>query len=131
LPPRPSALRDVVDARLAAGGFSADVRFEIDPVTTLKMHAIEGTACTVLPLAALKAERAAGLLRATPIADPPPGWTIEMILPRGRAMDRTTKAVVGVIKEIASNLPADRSLGLLRAPSRERYPLAEKVKGAP
>jgi LysR family nitrogen assimilation transcriptional regulator len=125
VPTRPSALRDIIDARLSVHGLVPNVKFEIDPVPTLKMHAIEGTACTILPMGALKAELAAGVIAATPIAAPAPGWTIELILPKGRRLDLATKAVIQAVKEVAAHLQNEPSLGFVRAQTKERYPLSD------
>lgn len=71
LPTPQHGLRKMIDDHAAAHGARLDLMFEFDSLDATLALTREGTALTILPDSAVRAELAAGTLRSWRIADPP------------------------------------------------------------
>ena len=104
LPTAPSALRQLIETGLAGHDLKPNIRFAIDSVLVLKGLAMDGTASTILPYAAVQAEVGAGMLQVTPIVAPVLTRTMALLLPNGRPLDLAARAVLRAIRDVATAL---------------------------
>lgn len=125
LPTAPSALRQLIEQGLAAHDLRPTIRFDIDSVLVLKGLAMDGTASTILPYAAVQAEVGAGMLQVTPIAAPVLTRTMALLLPNGRPLDLASRAVLRAIRDVAA------TLRVAKVPSAARPATPRPATGAP
>ncbi|MEE3100774.1 MAG: LysR substrate-binding domain-containing protein, partial [Pseudomonadota bacterium] len=104
LPSPGHGLRALVETWAAAAGVALDVRVEADSYAILTALAETGPGCTLLPLAPIRREIAAGRLAHAPIADPAPRRRLELAMPADRAAPRLARFAAQALRDIAGDL---------------------------
>ena len=109
LPTPNHGLRRLADAHAASAGIDLDIRFEIDALHSTIEAVKAGMGATILPLAAVADEIAAGVLAARPIVDPPMTRTLIVATAAQRTEAMTTRQLSRLlIDEIIAIAPTAR-----------------------
>lgn len=106
MPEEPDTLRLAIGA--AARGIGADLKVthEVRSISAMKTLAVRGTACCVLPLAAVADEVDAGMLEARPIITPAVRRTLYLASPAHRPALRCDAAVSSAVRASLGRLVA-------------------------
>nr|WP_242481765.1 LysR substrate-binding domain-containing protein [Paracraurococcus ruber] len=107
LPGPAHGLRRLVEAEAAQRGLALRIAVEADDLSVLKALAMRRLGGTVLPLAAVREEVAAGLLGAAPIIDPPLTRKLAVAEPLGRHPSNAATAFARLLRaEVAGMVEA-------------------------
>ena len=109
LPSPRHGLRAIVERCAADLGIELKVSIEADSFQTLKDLVSHGYGMTVLPLAPIHADVAAGRLTAAPLFDPSPARRLVMALPSDRPASRAARFAADTITEVVTDL-VDRGI---------------------
>lgn len=104
LPGRPHGLRLLVDTAAAQHDLALKVDLEVDSLTTTKELVQDGTAYTVLPLAAVHREVEIGRMSARRLAGPPLKRTVVLATAAQRSRSMAVEALVTVIRSVVRDL---------------------------
>ncbi|WP_226576404.1 LysR family transcriptional regulator [Acuticoccus sediminis] len=107
LPSVGNGLRTVVEQWAEATGASLDVRVEADSYATLKSLVESGRGYTILPIAPLFGDIAAGRLWHAPFAEPAPRRRLLLVTPADRTTSRLARYAVRTIQETTRALARD------------------------
>lgn len=88
LPSGVHSLRQILDRAADECGIRLETKVEIDSYSVLKQVVLNGGGWTVLPLAAVQDDVAAGRLSAAPLVDPVPVRHVELTYPADRPTSR-------------------------------------------
>lgn len=99
LPGPRHGLRILVQKEALRHGLALDVAVEADSLQLMKALVMKGLGATVLPLASVHAEAAAGLLRASPIVDPHLTRTLVVARPLGRRASNAVRRFDEVLRD--------------------------------
>ncbi len=102
LPGPQHGLRRLVEAAASERGVTLTVAVEADDLQIQKELVARGRGATVLPLAAVHREVAAGLLGAAPIIDPPLSRKLMLAEPLGRRPSNAASRLAAVLREEVS-----------------------------
>lgn len=107
LPGPRHGLRAVVDRFAVQAGVALKVTTEVDSLRVMIGLVRQGFGKTVLPLAAVHEDVAAGRLTAAPLSEPVPTRRLALALPRNRQVSRaarfTADAIGGVVKDLVAS----------------------------
>ena len=109
LPSINHGLRQIVEQCAQDCGISLDVRVEIDSYSTLRQLVMNGDGWTILPLAAVRSDIAAGQLSGAPLVDPVPKRLLQLALPADRPASRLVSFVRQAMIATTARLVADGS----------------------
>ena len=99
LPSPQHGLRQLVEAEARRHGLTLDIAVEADDLELLKELVRKRLCCTVLPLAAVHEEVAAGLLTAAPIIDPHLSRKLVVAEPLGRQPSNAVRRFAAMLRE--------------------------------
>ncbi|RYG79331.1 MAG: LysR family transcriptional regulator [Alphaproteobacteria bacterium] len=119
LPMSNHGLRRLVESGLAAYGYRPTVKFELDSLLVLKDLAIRGAAATILPYGSVASEVEGGLLKVTPVTKPWLTRVMVLAMANGRPLDATHRAVVRVIRDLATAYGREHPLPTMTPPLGE------------
>jgi len=91
LPSTRHGLRNILELFAQEAGVSLDVTVEMDSYTAMKDLVRHGYGCTILPLAPIYEDVAAGRLVAVPICDPSPTRQLVLSYPTDRPVSRAAQ----------------------------------------
>jgi len=91
LPSTRHGLRNILERFAQEAGVSLDVTVEMDSYTAMKDLVRHGYGCTILPLAPIYEDVAAGRLVAVPICDPSPTRQLVLSYPTDRPVSRAAQ----------------------------------------
>lgn len=104
--PSNNVRRSVADA-IARFGFTLDVRFEVDSLSTILKMVSEGKAYSVLTPAAVQSEVKAGLVKSVKIVDPIITRSVVVVSnprdERAPAVNATKAVLIDVVRKLVSN----------------------------
>ena len=103
LPSPRHGLRIIVERCAAETGIALDIAVEADSYATLKDLVRHGHGWTILPLAAIGEDIAAGQLSAAALVDPAPVRRLTLSYPADRPVARLTSVAAAIIKAIVSD----------------------------
>ncbi|MEA1832085.1 LysR substrate-binding domain-containing protein [Methylobacterium durans] len=109
LPSRRHGLRNVLDQFAHEAGAVLDVVVETDSYTALKDLVRHGYGRTILPLAPIRADVAAGRLTAAPITDPAPTRRVVLCYPSDRPVSRAAQFAGARLRAILGDPEPRRS----------------------
>ncbi|TCZ57282.1 LysR family transcriptional regulator [Roseicella aquatilis] len=121
LPGPQHGLRRLVEAEARPRGLALRIAVEADDLPVLKELAMRRLGCTILPLAAVREEVAAGRLCAAPIIDPPLSRRLVVAEPLGRQASNAVAAFGRALREeVAEMVRSGLWNGQLLAGDRNR-----------
>lgn len=104
LPSTRHGLRTIVEKCAAEAGIALDVAVETDSYATLKDLVRHGHGWTILPLAPIHDDIAAGRLAAAPLADPAPVRRLVLAYPSDRPVSRLARfageSIAGIVGDL-------------------------------
>lgn len=106
LPGPRQSLRRLVESEARARGLALDVPIEADDLQMLKELVAKGLGATILPLAAVHAEVAAGRLHAAEIVDPRLARRLVIAEPLGRVSANAVRRFVSALQEEVAEMVA-------------------------
>ncbi|MFT4150281.1 MAG: LysR substrate-binding domain-containing protein [Paracoccaceae bacterium] len=104
LPSLGNGLRTIIETCARETGIALDVRIEADSYSTLKDLVRGGHGLTILPLAPIHAEIAAGRLTHAPLADPVPRRRLMLTTPVSRPVSRLARFSAQAVLDTARGL---------------------------
>jgi LysR family nitrogen assimilation transcriptional regulator len=107
LPSHGHGLRRIVESCAATAGVRLSVPVEADSFATLRDLVQAGHGRTVLPLAALRGEIAAGRLCAAPLTEPVPRRVLVLGFAAARPAGRAARAAAALITSVVERLVSD------------------------
>lgn len=111
LPGPRHGLRGVVDRFAVQAGVTLKVTTEVDSLRVMIGLVRQGFGKTVLPLATVHEDVAAGRLTAAPICEPVPTRRLALALPRNRPVSRAARFTADVIGGVVKDLVASGAWG--------------------
>lgn len=99
LPGPQHGLRRLIEDQARAAGLTLDVAIEADDLQVIKALVLRGLGATVLPLASVHDDLAAGVLRAAPIVDPALSRKLVVAEPLGRPRANAVRRFAEVLHD--------------------------------
>lgn len=104
LPSPRHGLRAIVDRCAAQANVTLKVDIETDSFVTLKDLVMHGFGHTILPLASISADIAAGRLWARPLIDPVPTRRLVLAFPSGHSPSRASQSAATTVSSVVTGL---------------------------